>query len=144
MHRWILASPHQKRRNTRQLRQNCVKFTQIRCPCAHNAQRMLEQSRLLERRLVPGQSSGRNTASAGIKAGVEIWEEETHVFDPKPEQARAKIAACKRRQPPAMRRIWVYGRHKHHSPHAQVAFSTLAFRSRPINRRSRRAVPPME
>src|SRR5882757_8159986 len=99
MHRWILASPHQKRRNTHQLPQNCVKFTQIRCPCAHNAQRMLERPRLLQWRLVPGKSSGRNAASAGIKAGVEIWEEETHVCDPKPKQARAKIAAGKRRQP---------------------------------------------
>src|SRR5712672_3305343 len=91
---------------------------------------MLEQSRLLERRLVPGQSSGRNTASSGIKAGVEIWEEETHVFDPKPKQARAKIAAGKRRQPPAMRRIWIHRRYQHHSAHAQVALSTQAFRSR--------------
>jgi hypothetical protein len=129
IHRGILTTPHEKRRNARQLRQSSLQLAQICRPRAHDAQRMLEQSRLRQRGHVTLQRSRWNQAAVAIHASVPIRIGKTHVPTRQPEQRPPKLAADKRRQPAPMCRIRIHRRHQHQPPHPRTRSTPQALRS---------------
>src|ERR1035438_2735038 len=105
VHRRIFASPHQECRNWRQLWQQLLQFPQIGRPCSDDTQRMFEESRSRQRRLIAFEAFGWNAVAVGKQAPVQVTKENRHASDPRTKQRRAETGGEERRQPTPMRRV---------------------------------------